>query len=148
MIVRGCGRRKAGGLYAVLPSSPHGSPLEDFLQCPPKRLSFDAPVQGQLPIIKGTTLHLLDWVGGAYYPNVADFLEEVRRFGLSRRLSPSLLQRDHKLGAAPVELITGASRLLMCHARAHINNVSDYGFPARCWTSRRRSSCQTSRPMR
>ena len=34
--------------------------------------------------------HILDWIGSEHYPNVADFLEEVRRFGLSRRLAKTV----------------------------------------------------------
>lgn len=123
---RGCGRRKPGGLYAVLPRSPAGHPLEEFLQCPPQRLGFDAPVQGQLAIRRGKTLHLLDWIGSAYYPNVADFLEEVRRFGLSRRLSPSLTHRDAVTRLAPLEELSAASRLLCVHARAYLYNYAAY----------------------
>jgi len=123
---RGCGRRIAGGLYAALPLGPQGRPVEDFIQCPPRRLGFDMPMQGQLPVMMDDTLHLADWIGSAFYPNVADFLEEVRAMGLSRRLSPSLAVHDPQMGCAPLEALSARSRLLCVHPRAFIYNVEDY----------------------
>lgn len=135
---RGCGRRKKGGTYAVLPLGPVGHPPEFFLVCPPQLLQFDPPVQGQRPVWYDQTLHLVDWVGSTYYPNVADFVEEVRRMGLSRRVEPDLLntvintpQPDcptAKVG----EALSRSSRLLTVHAHGHIWNIEDYGVPY--WT--------------
>lgn len=117
-VQRGCGRRKAGGAYAELGLAAGGMPLEDFLMDPPW------PVEG-LPNVSavGITLyerdgvtHILDWVGSQHYLNVADFVEEVRRYGLSRRLPES----------TPFERITPESRLLTIHARARIENAKEY----------------------
>jgi len=119
---RGCGTRKKGGIYAVTPLGKHGQPVEAFLLCPPKLLNFDVPVRGMLPVVLNGTTNLIDWVGAQYYPNVADFVEEVRLFGLSRAMSPT----------APFEELTAQSRLITVHPRAWIHNISEYGIPY--WT--------------
>jgi hypothetical protein len=60
--------------------------------------------------------HLLDWVGAMHYPNVADFIEEARRFGISRRVSSAL--DFHKL--------TTDSRLILIHPRGWIRDAEAY----------------------
>lgn len=118
-IPRACGgSRKQGGVYAVLPTSPNGRPIEDFLLCPPKKLNFDISPQGQTPIEVDGTIHLLDWIGETYYPNVADWIEETRRGGLSRMLN---------LRKIDLTRLTPASRLVTVHPRAYIHNITDYG---------------------
>lgn len=64
-----------------------------------------------------TVTHVFDIVGGEYYPNVADFLEEARRMGVSRRL-----ELDNNLQYAR---LTKRSRLMLLHRRAVINNPLD-----------------------
>lgn len=133
---RGCGKaRKAGGLYAELLLGKHGRPVEDFLLDPPILLSFDAPTRVQMPIWMPTgdrhTLHLIDWIGESHYPNVADFVEEVRHMGLSRLIPPSLLRSEieHPDTGERVKVIEAfepASRLITAHARAHIVTIADY----------------------
>lgn len=113
---RGCGKRKAGGIYACCPLGPGGMPVEYFLYCPPKVLNFDVPAVGQLPVKIDRVTHLIDWIGAEYYPNVADFIEEVRRFGLSRRISVK----------AEFSALTSESRLLTAHARAWIHDLDSY----------------------
>jgi hypothetical protein len=60
--------------------------------------------------------HVFDWVGSQYYPNVADFLEEVGRFGLSRRIS-----KDSNFGK-----LTSKSRILLLHSNAWIDDPKPY----------------------
>lgn len=60
--------------------------------------------------------HILDWVGSDSYPNVADFVEEVRRLGLSRRLSRTL----------DFSLLTAESQIVLVHARAFIENHAGF----------------------
>lgn len=120
-VERGCGSRKRGGLYAECGLSPWGSPLEDFLMDPP--VPVDAAALGLRPIgvqltddpATGAT-HILDWVGEEHYPNVADLLEEVRRFGLSRRLARTL-----DLGR-----LDRRSRVLLVHRRAIVEDPAPY----------------------
>lgn len=118
-VVRGCGTRVLGGIYVECPLSPYGLPMEDFLVDPP--VPVDAKELGitqvgvKLVERKGVW-HIMDWVGSTHYPNVADFVEEVRRFGLSRRLSTTL---DFKK-------LTPQSRILLLHSHAYIYNYDEY----------------------
>jgi hypothetical protein len=117
-VKRGCGERVAGGVYSECGLSPNGRPLEDFL------IDSPVPVPPSLPITPmGVQLieregawHILDWVGSEHYPNVADFVEEVRRFGMSRRLPKNL----------DWSKLTPASRHLLVHARAHVSKCTEY----------------------
>lgn len=119
---RGCGTRQKGGVYAetgiALPGEP-GLPLEAFLNDPPVPIDLSAigltPVAVKLTQI-GDSWHVFDFVGEIHYPNVADFLEEVRRYGVSRRLPRNL---DY-------EKLTSASKLVVVHRKAWIENVEPY----------------------
>lgn len=117
---RGCGRRVQGGVYAEVQLSPYGRPIEDFILDPPQivdpRLGASPRGVQLLEGPEGMTAHVVDWVGSQHYPNVADFVEEVRRMGASRRLPKNL--DFNKLGPG--------SRLLLIHSRAHIHNHRDY----------------------
>jgi hypothetical protein len=61
--------------------------------------------------------HIFDEVGTENYPNVADFIEESRRRGVSRRL---------ELEASEYARLTPRSRLIMLHKRACIFNPDEY----------------------
>src|SRR5512134_804276 len=91
--MRGCGKRVAGGIYAECPLSSGGRPIEDFLIEPPVKVDPNeiglSPIGVKL-IERKDGVHVLDWVGKEGYPNVADFVEEVRHLGLSRRLPKTL----------------------------------------------------------
>lgn len=124
-VIRGCGTRKEGGIYGECGLSPYGLPLEAFLIDPP--IVVDRENLGLHPI--GVTLledptsgvtHVVDWVGEESYSHVADFLEEARRFGVSRRL-PRTLDSSR---------LTSGSRLVLLHRRAIIGNPAPY-FAAR-----------------
>lgn len=116
---RGCGDRVAGGIYLETHTSPIGRPIEDFLIDPPRPL--DAAALGLSPIgiklieIDGVW-HVLDWVGEVHYPNVADFVEETRRLGLSRRAPRTL----------DFSKLTSASRIVLAHPRAYIVQAPRY----------------------
>jgi hypothetical protein len=120
MVERGCGRRKAGGIYLEAGLSPDGLPLEHFLIDPP--LAIDDPAAlGVSPI--GVTLierdgvaHVLDWVGSEHYPNVCDVVEEGRAWGFSRRVA----------GTLDFSRLGPGSRLILIHARAHIADPAPY----------------------
>ena len=116
-VKRGCGTRVAGGIYAECGLGPDGMPLEHFLIDPP--VPIDPPSLGLAPqgvtLVKMNgpkpTVNLLDWVGSCHYPNVADFLEEVRRFGLSRRI-----QRNADFSA-----LNARSTILLAHSSAIVH---------------------------
>lgn len=121
-VPRGCGEREPGGVYAECGLSPWGRPLEELLIDPP------LPIPDGLDIINKPTLwqrtdasgqpvldaeempiyDLLIWVGEEFYPYCPDYIEEVRRFGASRRLNPNL----------DLSLLSSASRMILAHPRA------------------------------
>jgi hypothetical protein len=116
-VARGCGSRERGGVYAEVGLSAGGSPIESFLIDPPELM--DCAKLGISP--RGTTIiphgglhHLVDWVGSKFYPNVSDFIEEARRFGLSRRLAKNI----------DFSKLTPGSRIILLHARAHVDAES------------------------
>lgn len=126
-VLRGCGSRVAGGIYLETGLSKHGRPIEDFLIDPPTRLNADTRARmgitqvGVTPLPRqledGTTVvHVVDWVGAEYYPCVTDFVEEVRRFGLSRRVPRNF----------DFSLLTPQSRILLLHSRAWIGAADEY----------------------
>ncbi len=115
-VPRGCGEREEDGIYWELGTGAGGNPLEDFLIDPP------FPIEGVSAL--GVTWHqheetgvwhLIDWIGSQYWPNPADWLEEVRRFGVSSRL-PSTLE---------FERLTPESRLLIVHAHGFLENAHE-----------------------
>jgi hypothetical protein len=96
-------------------TSPFGRPLEDFLLCPPVIVNTETlgitPIGVKLLQHKDGKHHVFDWVGAEHYPNVADFIEEAKRYGISRRASRTV----------EFSKITDGSRLVLLHSRAHIN---------------------------
>lgn len=118
MVVRGCGTRVAGGVYAEIPLAVDGVPLDHFLICPPQPLDAEAmrlSPRGVSLIEREGVWHVIDWIGSEHYPNVADLIAEARRHGISRRLP-----RNLDFGK-----LTGESRLLLAHNRAHMDNADD-----------------------
>jgi hypothetical protein len=118
-VSRGCGDREPGGVYVESGLSSRGRPLEEFLVDPPlpvpegldlvnkpqiwqRMLPSGEPAQDVdgLPIFD-----LLIWVGAEFYPYCADYLEEVRRFGASRRLNPNI----------DLSLLSKSSRMILAH---------------------------------
>jgi hypothetical protein len=129
-VARGCGRREAGGLYLEAKLGPGGRPVESFLMDPVKPLPEGFKVHAigvsfvEHPVTK--VVNVVDWVGAEHYPNVADFVEEVRRFGLSRKISRN----------APIERLTSDSKILLVHGRAFVANHAEYEPLGWCRTHR------------
>lgn len=118
---RGCGSsRSPGGVYACCGLSEDGDPIEDFIIDPPIRMDFK--MLGITP--RGTTLyadpggvyHIFDWIGSSHYPNVADYVEETKRLGASRRLNPKL----------DFSKLTKDSQMFLIHSRAWVSNTREY----------------------
>ena len=118
-IVRGCGTRVHSGIYWECGLSPDGAPLEDFLIDVPTLIPSGLRIPPRGVTLKeiGGVWHIFDWVGQEHYTNMSDCVEEIRRFGLSRRLPRTL----------DFSRLTRASRILLIHARARIENASLYG---------------------
>lgn len=130
---RGCGdSREEGALYIEVPLAPFGVPLESFIVDPPRRFvevggekmpieeAFDVAAVGMVPVQNPAdgVYHFFDHVGEGPYPNVADYLEEVRRQGDSRKISWQNRDFLSKLGPR--------SRMLKLHRRAYIGNAEEY----------------------
>jgi hypothetical protein len=132
---RGCGSREKNGCYWECGLGPGGRPVEEFLFDPPILVpeGLTVKARGMTMFERNGVWHLLDRVGLQHYPNVADFVEEVRRFGLSRRLSPNL----------PFEKLTADSRLFLVHDRAWVDNFALYA-PWACPRSFPEHSCEHS----
>jgi hypothetical protein len=109
-VPRGCGERKSGGVYAECGLSAHGLPLDSFLVDPPQPPpeGLDIVNKTQIWQAQGGTCHLLIWVGESHYAYVADYIEETRRFGASRKLNPNL---DFS------RLTPGESKMVLVHPR-------------------------------
>lgn len=124
-VPRGCGEREPGGVYAESGLSPRGRPLEEFLFDPPlpipdgldlvnkpqlwqRRLPSGEPAldEEEQPIFD-----LLIWVGAEHYPYCCDYLEEVKRYGASRKLNPNL----------DLALLSRSSRMILVHP--HVLNT-------------------------
>jgi len=120
---RGCGAsRTKGGIYWECGLDPDGAPIEEFLIDPPTPIPAGLAItpRGVSLIQIGGVAHVVDWVGAEHYPNVLDFVLEVGRLGLSRRLPVTL----------DFAQLVPASRILLVHARARVENAHAYGpFP-------------------
>ncbi len=106
---RGCGERQEGGLYACTSTSIFGRPVEEFVIDPAREFrgeAFRAPILYQ---DQDGVNHMLIWIGAEFYPFVPDFVEEVRKMGVSRRIPRGF----------PVEkLVPGESRMILIHSRS------------------------------
>lgn len=131
-VVRLCGTRVPGGVYATTPATAGGGVGKEV-----ERYLIDPPIyriktsEGFMPVIeafgvtpigvslwrdKSGTWHLLDWVGSKSYPNVQDWIEEVRLLGVSRRVPVTL----------DFSLLGPKSKIFMFHSRAQIHNAAEY----------------------
>jgi hypothetical protein len=119
-VARGCGTRKKGGIYIEVGLSKRGRPLEDFILCPPLVLPVSelgiTALGVKLIADQQGIYHIFDVVGSEHYANPADYLEEGRRFGFSRRISK---REDFAL------LTPGKSRLINLHAHGYLANADD-----------------------
>jgi len=121
MIVRGCGKRVRTGIYVESRRVTGGSPVEEFVLDPPIPINladFGLTPRGVKLVEWNGVYHIFDVVGKKDY-KVADFIEEVRMAGASRRLSPTL----------DFSLLSPDSRLYLIHEQAIITNFGDYPQP-------------------
>lgn len=121
-IKRGCGTRAEGGVYAEVGFAAPGevgAPIEAFLLDPAVMIpeGLEVPTQGALQFEREGVSHLICHVGSSGYPNLADWIEEARRYGISWRLPKNL---DYAS-------LSRKSLLFLTHARAFIQNQQDYG---------------------
>lgn len=108
-ITRGCGLRKPGGLYVCSGLSPYGSPIENFIVDPP--LPYNSgPFRAPIVFEKEGRKHIMMWVGAEYYPYCSDFIEEVRKYGASKRVPNNF----------PIEELERGSMLFLVHPKAMV----------------------------
>ena len=120
---RGCGTRVRGGVYGECGLGPNGRPIEEFLFDPPILVpkGLGVPTRGVLLVERAGIWHVVDRVGNEFYPSPADFLEEAKRMGVSRRFPSNI----------DFSKLTADSRLLLVHDRAWVDNCADFA-PWRC----------------
>ena len=129
---RGCGYRQPGGAYLAVPLGPEGRPVEDFLVDPPVVVEGDQhhalglSAVGVTLVERDGTTHVFDIVGREHYPTVAEFVDEVRRLGVSRRISRT----------ADFSRLSADSRLVLLHEHADVANALDFPAERRCPTER------------
>lgn len=105
-----------------------GSPIEDRLMDLP--LEVD-PVEMGVSAIGISTFtdehgvtHVLDWVGADSYPEMADFIEEARRKGVSRKVSRTAPWGSHR-PELPVPPAPPGRR----HEREHAGHPDGFACP-------------------
>lgn len=117
-VMRGCGSRQAGGVYLCTGLAKGGLPIESFYVDPVKAIAvecFRAPTLIADPFVEGLK-HIAVWIGAEHYPSPADYLEECRRLGASRRI-PS------EFDFTP--LTPGKSRMVMIHPLAFTTRIDE-----------------------
>jgi hypothetical protein len=127
---RGCGERQKGAAYLAIPLVPGGCPIEHFLIDPPIIVNPEelgiSPVGvsllGHAAADGGEVHHVYDIVGREHYPTVAEFVEEARRMGISRRIAAT----------SDFSKITAESRLLLLHSHADIANALEFPTDQPC----------------
>lgn len=125
-VARGCGSRTANGLYAECGVGDGGLPVEDFLVDPPHPFVRDElDIVNKATVVEGAdgVRHVMMWVGEEHYPHVADFIEEARLYGVSRRLPG-----DFDMST----LTPGASKMILVHPRAYNAGWLDQALADRC----------------
>ncbi len=120
-ITRGCGKRKAGGLYVCSGLSPFGMPLEYFIIDPPYPFDGEA-FRSPILFEREGKNHIMMWVGADNYKYCSDFLEETRHFGVSKRIPADY----------PIEKLSEGSMMFLVHPKAIIENFSILPPPEYC----------------
>ena len=129
---RGCDYRQPGGAYLAVPLGPGGRPVEDFLVDPPvvvegdRREALGLSAVGVALVERDGATHVFDIVGREHYPSVAEFVDEVRRLGVSRRISRN----------ADFSRLSADSRLVLLHEHADVANALEFPSERRCPTER------------
>lgn len=118
---RACGYRNPGAVYLRTLLSNRGLPPENFLFDPPIPCPKDLLIPNRgVSIIErpddSGVYDVYDRIGETYYPNCADFFEEFKKMGLSRRI-----KRDSRF-----DKLSPQSRIYLVHPRAIITNAHEY----------------------
>lgn len=118
---RECGAgRQEGHIYAECGFNAGGAPIEQFLldhPIPVNTTQLGLSTQGVTLIERQGTYHIVDIVGESHYKYVADFIEEARAIGISRKI-----QRT-----AEFSKLTARSTLILIHKGAYALNAAALG---------------------
>ena len=116
---RMCGTgRQAGSIYVECGLFLNGTPIHQYLKDPPERIQPAMHGMSRLGvqvITKDGISHIIDWVGEDSYPYPADFIEEAKRMGVSRKIQPN----------ADLRLIGKNSFLILVHSKGSMNNMEE-----------------------
>lgn len=108
---RGCGFRTENSVYACCGFDATGLSIENFI-IDPVVYWVSGFKRGHELLVRSTNQNISDlviYVGKEYYPSSWDFVEEVRRFGASRKIAKTV---DFN------KLTPGISRMIFVHSRA------------------------------
>jgi hypothetical protein len=120
-MIRGCGRRKPGGVYVMSELGSDGVPLEEVMIDPPTPYE-GGPFRAPQLVRKNGFVHLVVWVGAEFYEYPCDYIEETRRLGASRRVPVDF----------PIEELTRSSMMFFIHGKAIIDNYEVLPPPEYC----------------
>ncbi|ADY27468.1 hypothetical protein Deipr_2344 (plasmid) [Deinococcus proteolyticus MRP] len=114
---RGCGAGRQEGHIYIECGFPPEYPVEQFVTDLPipidtKKLGYCA--QGITLIERQGVYHVVDIVGAGHYPCAADFIEEARQMGISRKIPRS----------AEFGKLTRESTLILIHPQAYLRNAA------------------------
>lgn len=113
---RGCGGGRTAGHIYMECGFPPDFPLEQFITDLPipvdtEKLGFAA--QGVTLLERNGVFHVVDIIGASHYPSPADFIEEARSMGISRKIPRT----------AETEKLSRESTLILIHPKAHVKNA-------------------------
>lgn len=123
-VERECGNRIEGGLYCELTQGRGGAPIEEFLidlPYPVDVRTLGIGAQGVTVIERDGVWNIWDRVGKASYPRVDMFIEEARRYGVSRRIPKNTANLD--------KVDPDRSRYILIHEYAGISEPGAYVRP-------------------
>ena len=115
--MRQCGPgRQEGHIYAECGFSDQGAAIERFLLDFPQAVNpaqLGLSAQGVSFIERQGIWHVVDLIGAVHYPHAADFIEEARAIGISRKIPRT--SDFGKLGPG--------SSLILIHPRGKVTNA-------------------------
>lgn len=114
---RGCGTRDPGACYICTGMSIFGRPVEEFVVDPV--LPWPGQFQRGFKIINSSSgiNHVAIFVGESFYASPWTFVEEARRFGISRKVPPTFPFQ---------ELTPGRSMMFFIHPKAYNTQKNNY----------------------
>lgn len=114
---RGCGMRQKGGIYLECGGG-FGLPIYLRICDPVKPVDVEEIGLGSVGVKlfqdESGTYHVMDWVGEKHYPNATDYLEEMVRLGVSRRISRK----------EDFSLLGPGSMLFLVHPKAYLPDLT------------------------